>query len=161
MEVWVELLGLILVIVDTKLVVISRFVLPLHMGLHSEQLHEGFNFYIVVLAAEFLTSTEEPIASQRRLHRLLRRPLFFITFFLCVIVAIISFTLAFLIFVSIIIITSALRSIVLFLFLLNVGVAFIYKPLLSRACAIKRGILACFNGTQCIELRMRLFDISV
>lgn len=36
MEVGVELLGLVLVGVDTQLVVVGRFVLPLGLGLHSE-----------------------------------------------------------------------------------------------------------------------------
>ena len=127
MEVGVELLRLIFVLVDSKFVMMSRLVLPLHLGLNSEQSHEVVKFDIVVLFAQLLILTEEPVTWLSWLNDVLRRPLFFITFLLFAIVAIVCFFITFLVFVSIIIITSTLRSIELFFFLLNVGVAFSYN----------------------------------
>ena len=61
MEIRVELLRLILVVVDSKLVVMSRLVLPLNLGLDSKEFHEVVKFNIVVLISERLTFTEEPV----------------------------------------------------------------------------------------------------
>ena len=61
MEIRVELLRLILVVMDSKLVVMSRLVLPLNLGLDSEKFHEVVKFDIVVLFTELLTLTEEPV----------------------------------------------------------------------------------------------------
>ena len=61
MEIWVELLRLVLVVVESKLVMMSRLVLPLNLGLDSEEFHEVVKFNIVVLISERLTFTEEPV----------------------------------------------------------------------------------------------------
>lgn len=61
MEIWVELLRLILVVVDSKLVMMSRLVFPLNLGLDSEKFHEVVKLDIVVLFTELLTLTEEPV----------------------------------------------------------------------------------------------------
>ena len=127
MEVGGELLRLIFVLVDSKFVMMSRLVLPLHLGLNSEQSHEVVKFNIVVLIAELLILTEEPVTLNCWLNLILRRPLLFITFLLFAIVAIVCFSITLLVFVSIIIITSGLRSIELFFFLLNVGVFISYN----------------------------------
>lgn len=149
MPVWVKLLRLILVGVHTKLVVMSRFILPLVLGLDTEQFHEGFNFDIVVLFAELLSGFEEPVTRLSWRYSFLRRPLFLFTSLLAIVAIIcLSFILAFLIFVSIFIIAAALRSIVLLLFLLNIGVAIIKESLHGGAGAIDFGLLHGFNGSQ-------------
>lgn len=57
METRVELLSFILVIMDTKFVVMGMFVLPLVVGLHIQNLHEGtkLNITEIVAQASFLT----------------------------------------------------------------------------------------------------------
>lgn len=161
MEVGVELLRLILVVVDSKFVMISRLVLPLNLGLDSKQLHEVVKFYVVVLFTELLTLMEEPITLNCWLNNILRRPLFFITC-LVTIVTIVCFSfVAFLVFIAIVIIITSFRSIVLFLFLLDIGVAFSYDSCLGGTSTIVRHIFDSFNGSKCVKLRMRLFGIPV
>jgi len=77
MEVGVQLLRLVFVVMNTEFVVVSRLVLPLGTGLHTEQLHELLDLHLRVLAAEALSSAEETVFGLRRPQRVPWRPFIF------------------------------------------------------------------------------------
>ena len=109
MEVNIDLLGLVLVIVNTKFVVMSRGVLPLSARLDSQKLHEAVDFNLRVLSTESLVVAESSVLERSGRDDILRRPLLlvaivavvfatvvvatlFVTFFSILVVVIILFT---------------------------------------------------------------------
>ena len=87
MEVWVDLLILVLVTMNTELVVIFRLILPLLVWFDIEKLHELLDLNFGVLASETLASPEESILALCTLHLGLGWPFFFF-----VVIAIVFFS---------------------------------------------------------------------
>lgn len=89
MEVWIDLLVVILIVVHTKLVMELGLVLPLLVWLDVEQLHKLFDLHLGVLASKGLAGSEESVVTLDRVHEWLGWPF---VFFLFIIVAVVTFT---------------------------------------------------------------------
>ena len=163
MEVHIQLLRLVLVMVDTKFVMIHRSILPLSARFDTEKLHKVLDLNFRVLSTQGIASTEESVFHRRMLQLIFRRPFFHICSSLFLVVLSV-FLLATLFFISVlitvlVIIAASLFAIVILLILVfGIGVLAINNALHGRGGRVMRWFLNCFAGSKGVNLGKGLWS---